>query len=375
MFRPKFVRAAIIAAAAAVTLTWVVFTAMGEGANAPNGRLGGDFPAFYSAGRLVLEGRGHQVYEPESLREIQAPLLPDSDSYLKFAYPPFVACIYAPLAVLPYRAAYVAHTGLMALLLLLCVCRLSIHHDWLLSASSLVVFYPLADALRGGQNTVLTLTLVVAAVYFAQREKHLRAGLFTGVMLFKPQLFLPFALALLLLYRSRRFALGISISASLLYGLGASILGWNWPSLWIERAILFRSDDFVQGNKLISLPQQLEALGLLQVPTVAVLGLYLVGVTAALWLLARTRAWLGFVATTLLFLPHAVYYDAGLLALGWPAFLLGSQADSDARLRSCVALVAMGLFIWVSGTLGTLFCAAVAVWSFARSRRVEGGSP
>ena len=364
----RFVRLAIFAGAASVLCTWAYFTAVSDGAVAPSGRLGGDFPAFYSAGELVRVGRGGEIYEPASLREVQAPLLPESNSYLKFAYPPFVAALYAPLSALPYRVAYALHTLLMVLLLVACAWVAEGKRDGLLVASTLLLFYPLADAIRGGQNTALTLALVVGSILCTAKQKSLLAGGLVGVLLFKPQFFLPFWLALLFLNRSRTFLAGGALSACGLYALGAWVLGWDWPRTWSASALQFRNDDFVQGDQLISLPQQLHVLGIAEPPLTVVFGLYVVGVALALWVRARTGQWLGFVCTVLLFVPHCVYYDAGLLALGWPGLFAADVAGDEWRPAWCAALIVGGALILWSGSFATLICLAGVLWSFRAGR-------
>ena len=60
----------------------------GTGVETVSGRLGGDFPAFYGVGRLVLEGKQAEMYAPEVQAQIQSDLLSESDEFLYFAYPP-----------------------------------------------------------------------------------------------------------------------------------------------------------------------------------------------------------------------------------------------------------------------------------------------
>ena len=82
----------------------VIFS--GTGPQILSGRLGGDFPAFYSAGRIVWTSGFNDLYDIDQQNKQQKELFPNQKSYLPFSYPPFVAFAYAPISALPYRIAY-----------------------------------------------------------------------------------------------------------------------------------------------------------------------------------------------------------------------------------------------------------------------------
>ena len=58
-----------------------------EGAGTATGRLGGDFPAFFGAGRIVAEGHVAELYDWHAQKASQAGLHPpgEEDRFLAFA--------------------------------------------------------------------------------------------------------------------------------------------------------------------------------------------------------------------------------------------------------------------------------------------------
>src|SRR6266545_3887734 len=70
--------------------------------------LGGDFIAFYVAGKTMNEFPSENVYDVELQRELRYALLPKTakGKALPFAYPPFVAALFRPFARIPYIVAY-----------------------------------------------------------------------------------------------------------------------------------------------------------------------------------------------------------------------------------------------------------------------------
>ena len=54
-----------VAVLLAITVALLICLFSGEGAQTLGGKLGGDFPAFYGAGRIVLDGNVDQLYNVE----------------------------------------------------------------------------------------------------------------------------------------------------------------------------------------------------------------------------------------------------------------------------------------------------------------------
>src|SRR6476620_3475179 len=67
-----------------------------------------DFTIFYTAGKCILRGDGRQLYDLETQFAIQREFsaVKQRENALPFNHPPFEALLFAPLARLPYVAAY-----------------------------------------------------------------------------------------------------------------------------------------------------------------------------------------------------------------------------------------------------------------------------
>src|SRR3954471_2838699 len=168
------------------------------------GRIGGDLPAFYGAARIVASGNVDRLYDAASQEAAEADLFPGGTrGRLPFPYPPFVAFAYIPLTWLPFKAAYAVHTLVMALCVFAAVriLRRALPEMpagvWPVFGVTLA-FYPLFRAVLGGQNTALSLLCAAGAAAAVARGRGLEAGLWAGAWLYKPQLALPVAGALLL---------------------------------------------------------------------------------------------------------------------------------------------------------------------------------
>jgi hypothetical protein len=189
---PRVILAAIVAGV-------VLAAALGGGASTLTGRLGGDFPAFYAAGRLVAHGEAARLYDWHAQANAEADLFPGARAtrFLAFAYPPYVALLYRPFAALPYRLAYVLHTLAMGVALfaaawsigrLLPRVRRYAFEGFCLS----VAFLPMFIALCGGQSTPLLALALSSALVASARGRDLLAGACLGALWIKPQYALPF---------------------------------------------------------------------------------------------------------------------------------------------------------------------------------------
>src|SRR5438876_6942974 len=84
-------------------LAWGYFSFAGA---APLNRvgepLGGDYIAFHTAGRMLLDGRGGQLYDPAAVRAVQADTTLDRipGLYDPLRNPPFFALVFVPFALL-----------------------------------------------------------------------------------------------------------------------------------------------------------------------------------------------------------------------------------------------------------------------------------
>jgi hypothetical protein len=326
IFTRSRLRRCAIALLVGTALGFVVFLASSNGLSTPSGaRVGGDFPAFYSAARMVRSGNISDLYDPRVQEEAQRDLFPAGvRGRLPFAYPPFVALAYVPLTWLPFKAAYATFALLMAICVVIAVrvlCRLLPQlQSWSLpTTAAAIAFYPIFRAILGGQNTPLSLLCAAGAASAMARNRDMLAGLWTGAWVFKPQLALPVAVVLFVRATNKaQFLAGFALVCGAYYLIGSALAGPAWPVWWLQQgAVPFAVEDVVvdRGNA-ISFPQLFAAFGLTPLGWIAAV----LTVGLGLWLAFKKRHPLVVTAVAaaaaVLIAPHALYYDGGLAALG-----------------------------------------------------------
>jgi hypothetical protein len=368
----------------ALGLALVIATLAGSGSDGPSGRLGGDYPAFYAAGRVFADDPGH-LYDPEVQRREQQGLYGSEldDGQLYFAYPPFAAIPYAGLGQLPYRLSYLVHTFVMAGLLVLALHLIRplapvVDRYFEQAVAASLVFYPMFIGIAGGQNTAVTLVLLAVAFRSLATDQELVAGVAVAAMLFKPQYAIP-VLGLLVLARRWR-AVAVAVAGGLaLHLVSAAFLGWGWVGPWIDQVRwLAEVDAPFNAHNGISWLGVSEAVWGPGSTTAVVVGWSLAAMTVAglawawfsSWRPGSARSLPALMTVTppalLLLVPHVIYYDAGLLLLALA--VLATPAPSSPRVRwALVAVWAGGLTQVAASTLGIapvwLVTVAVLVWA------------
>ena len=194
-----------------------------------------DFTIFYTAGKCILQGHGRQLYDLETQFAIQRDFafeVKHRENPLPFNHPPFEALLFAPLARLPYVAAYLVW-AIVNLALILGLCNLLRPglpglHRFLpaLPLLAMFAFFPLIMALLQGQDSILLLFLYGLAFSALTTGRPFVAGLCLGLALFKFQLVLPFVLVLLVRRQWRAIA-GFVVTAFGLLLLSAAVVGWG----------------------------------------------------------------------------------------------------------------------------------------------------
>lgn len=361
---------AVIAVLAAV-VALAALTDTGTGGDGEH--LGGDYPAFYGAGSLVLDGDWDSLYDDAAQQEAQAGLVDDEGGFLYFAYPPPVAAVYGPLAALDYRWSYLLHTALMGLALWGAVrtARPMIPfvaaHPTAVFAGLLLI-YPLYRAVTGGQNAALTLLLVVAAARFHEEERPLAAGALVGLLLYKPQFGVVF-LALLIVRRSWRALAAAGGVAAVMWAVSAMFLGVGWTADWWDQATRFSEIDAgVNSGNLVSIPGALEHIaGGAGAVLGWAIGLGLAAALVVIWWLrpaaGLAAAYALTVAVAVLAAPRTLFYESGLVV-----FAAGLALVKSPRKGRLLAVVGAASWLQpISGPLGslplTVMATGVTLWA------------
>jgi hypothetical protein len=194
-----------------------------------------DFTIFYTAGKIILQGHGGQLYDLEMQFAIQrefASEVKQRENPLPFNHPPFEALLFAPLARLPYVAAYLVWALFNLALILgfwnLLRPRLPNLRAFFpgLPLLAMFAFFPLVIALLQGQDSILLLFLYGLAFSAWATGRAFMVGLCLGLALFKFQLVLPFVVVLLLRRQWRAIA-GFVVTAIVLLVVSATVVGRN----------------------------------------------------------------------------------------------------------------------------------------------------
>ena len=190
-----------------------------------------DFRQLYVAGYMVRTGHRTQLYDYAAQAYFQNTLVSNDERALPFIRPAYQALMFVPFSLLPYRTAYLGFLLLNLLLLALAFLMLQprlrgLSRVWPgLPPALFLGFYPVALALMQGQDSILLLALLAAALVSLERNRDLTAGALAGVGLFKFQIVVPIVL-LFLLWRRWRFVKGFMFSAILVGLLSFITCGW-----------------------------------------------------------------------------------------------------------------------------------------------------
>ena len=256
----------------------------------------------------------------------------------------------APLALLPFRTAYVIWTALnAALVAALC---------WLFASSIPAVrdrptlgmsgffFFPVLVSLVLGQDSVILLFIVAAAYNLLHSHRPLLAGLVLSLAAVKFQYLLVLT-CLLLLAGKRRLVLGIMLGATALLAVSAAVSG---PRGLISYVGLLRDFSAHAGYGSLHLDLMVSLRGFLAGIGSKSHTLFLFGETGlAVIALACTQArqdeasqFAALVTASLLISPYAHFADATVLLL--PALIVVNRAITSPR-RILLLAITAALFI------------------------------
>ena len=307
--------------------------------------FGGDFVAFWSAGREVLLGNIAELYPSEGLpAAIQAhqPDAAEETSRLTWQYPPHSTLVFSPVGLFAFIPAYLIWCALGLTAFAAALKQLDIGNKTLLALLlSPFVFL----ALITGQNGLFTAALLIFAV--TQIRKHpVLAGLAAAGLTIKPQLGLLLPIA----YLAGRAWLPF-ITAAL-----ASVALWASSVLLVGKASWFAFFDSILNvggsiesglMPLFKMVTLFSALRLIGVPNefavAASLALAGLAMCAVGWVWYKTEdkelRLAALSATALLIAPYGFYYE---MTIALPAlFIVARRGYQSGWLPLEQALVAI----------------------------------
>src|ERR1051325_3641159 len=181
--------------------------------------LGTDFSNVYTAGRMVLEGRAADAFDPRLEHAAEQAIFGEKTPFYGWHYPPFFLALAAALAPMPYQLALIVWQGVTLALYLFAIRAIVAGGTskqrgevslWLL----LALAYPAVFVNLGhGHNGFLTAALMGFALV-ALDTRPILAGILFGLLAYKPQFGLMIPLVLLATGRWRTlFAAGAMVAA------------------------------------------------------------------------------------------------------------------------------------------------------------------
>jgi hypothetical protein len=319
-----------------------------------------DFVAHVAGGRIVARGGAPALYDPNAQRSVETELTGDPSYLNLYLSPPFVAALYAPLAVLPYGAAAALWTALTLALVAVSFVQLRAcapeapPQDARLFLLVAVASQPLLELLGSGQDTAVSLAIWATGVRLSLERRDAAAGAVFGLGAFKPQLFVVPWLVFLALRRWRA-ALLFAVVAGAALAASLAVDGPHGLAAWLA---LLRSPEYWSGIRAAR-GWKMHGIGSLAAsavpPAFRAIGEAL-GLAIALSVLTATCARAGRVARSserstwamaslaaLLCAPHLFVYD--LVILWVPAALL---VDRGLARRERLALAAIFALTWTA---------------------------
>ncbi len=194
-----------------------------------------DFTVFYTAARILREGRGGQLYDPAVQHVVQREFTSNAlirRGALPFIHPPFEAVVFVPLTFLPYPVAFVVwdlvNLGMLVAVALILRSSPGLLRQipfWLLILGFLA-FFPVFATFHQGQDSILLLLLLALGFRAMNRGSDFAAGCWLGFGMFKYHLILPLVL-ILIFWKARKLALGFIAVVSFLFMISLALVGWQ----------------------------------------------------------------------------------------------------------------------------------------------------
>ena len=183
---------------------------------------GYDFLAYYSAGNLASNGEIGKIYDNPSLSKIQKEIIAEnneSQGFMTFLNPPYIAYILAPLTMLSIGNAQIAWLLITFILAVYVAYMLASRVDASKYYKSMVFIiilnlFPFWQNYRQGQLGLLILFFTLVGVRYQQKGKHYHAGACLSILLIKPHLAL-LVLVGLLIFRQRKVIYGMLVTFAL----------------------------------------------------------------------------------------------------------------------------------------------------------------
>jgi hypothetical protein len=195
----------------------------------------GDFASFYTAGTLVRNGLGAEIYNYKAQWKVQQEFAAEVQTRrgpLQYMRPPFEALLFSVFAAWPYATALLLWT-ILKLALLSAIPFVVVPGGfwkerfprWATVVLVLGTFPEFMDLLLGQDAALLAFLFAISFGQLA-RDRDTGAGFTLGLALFKFQLVIPLVVMLLISGRKRVLP-GFATSAFAVLAISAVVVGWK----------------------------------------------------------------------------------------------------------------------------------------------------
>ncbi len=327
------------------------------------GALMPDYLAHWTGGGLLISADPSILYDPQTQSAFQRNALGTDVALSWFVSPPIVAAFYAPFALLPYNISGILWLIVSTALLVWCVLSLKSLAPTLMGRKRNVVILavlasaPVFELLGGGQDSAFTLAVWLVGIRLLGSHHNAWAGVVLALGFAKPQVVVLVPLVLLATRNFRALA-SFVVACGLLLGISIGLVGVDGLLRWAAAlSSPLYVDEVQQGQawKMLGLPSLVQgllppALGGLIAPALMWASLP-IGASILLFRLHRNRTqqaetpaiWSATLATTAVFSPHFLTYDAVLLI---PVIVLLLELRPSRYVR--VSAVSLFVLIWLT---------------------------
>lgn len=211
-----------------------------------------DYLAFWSAGKMALNGMAAKAYDYLMLTEVEQSIYPNFKVYLPWLNTPVFFLIIAPFAILPFYFSYVLWVLVNSLLCAWVSSRIT---SLKVAIPAIFCSFPFYAIVANGQSSALA-AFLFGMLFLALKNKSLfLSGICIAFFLFKPQLgvLIPFAL---LAQKEWKIIFSTIIFCIILVGISIFLFS-------IESWISFFSGDRIFFDRVIINPESHAKLGVL----------------------------------------------------------------------------------------------------------------
>jgi alpha-1,2-mannosyltransferase len=321
----------------------------------------GDFIAFWSAGRIVLDGNVALLHDAQTIVNAHAQAVQGLESYFPWRSAPPFLFVATPLALLPYTAAAVLF--LSGCLAIYAFGMRQILPDWrwvIVAATTPTVVFHFGSIQLG-----LWVTGFSALAFAFLDKRPVLAGAAISMLIVKPHLAVLWPVLLAIQGRWRAFIAAGAFTALWLIAAGMVFTWEEYLRFWADlaHAQSFISERRLPPNTPGSLYGNLVYLG---VSNAAAMTAQLISAALALAMAIsifmrneRDTSMAALAAATMLLSPYLFFYDTLLLAIGVAALAPTRTAWHD-RLVFAAAFLAGAATLWVGYFFTPPICWAVS---------------